>query len=179
MTCAIYLRWAVPCKAMIDCWNCQRRQEALISWKQLGYRYGAYGYYDARNGCYEAARYIRNKQMGQVACNSFNSKSNDGWPGKCIAAGANDYITKPVDMDRLISLMQLGLGVKYECFFTKFNWLNKLRAYRPGKKSSWVWFSDYSKASLKRRLSRIMMIKKLGFMTWNMSYWWSCFFSEF
>jgi CheY-like chemotaxis protein len=24
---------------------------------------------------------------------------------KCIEAGANDYITKPVDMDRLISLM--------------------------------------------------------------------------
>jgi CheY-like chemotaxis protein len=28
---------------------------------------------------------------------------------KCIAAGANDYITKPVDMDRLISLIQLWL----------------------------------------------------------------------
>jgi len=28
---------------------------------------------------------------------------------KCMAAGANDYITKPVDMDRLIALMQLWL----------------------------------------------------------------------
>jgi CheY-like chemotaxis protein len=29
---------------------------------------------------------------------------------KCIAAGANDYVTKPVDIDKLIALMQLWLG---------------------------------------------------------------------
>jgi CheY-like chemotaxis protein len=26
---------------------------------------------------------------------------------KCIDAGANDYITKPIDVDRLLSLMRL------------------------------------------------------------------------
>jgi CheY-like chemotaxis protein len=28
---------------------------------------------------------------------------------KCIAAGANDYINKPVDVDKLISLMELWM----------------------------------------------------------------------
>jgi len=29
---------------------------------------------------------------------------------KCIAAGANDYITKPVDIDKLIALLRLWLS---------------------------------------------------------------------
>jgi CheY-like chemotaxis protein len=28
---------------------------------------------------------------------------------KCLAAGASDYITKPVDMDQLLSLMRVWL----------------------------------------------------------------------
>jgi CheY-like chemotaxis protein len=28
---------------------------------------------------------------------------------KCIAAGASDYITKPVDVDQLLSLMRVWL----------------------------------------------------------------------
>jgi CheY-like chemotaxis protein len=29
---------------------------------------------------------------------------------KCIDAGANDYITKPLDVDRLLSLMRVWLS---------------------------------------------------------------------
>ena len=29
---------------------------------------------------------------------------------KCIAAGASDYITKPVDVPQLLSLMRVWLG---------------------------------------------------------------------
>ncbi len=29
---------------------------------------------------------------------------------KCIEAGANDYLTKPIDMDRLLAMIRVWLG---------------------------------------------------------------------
>ena len=60
---------------------------------------------------YEAARYIRQQsKWAKLPIIALTAKAMMNDREKCIEAGANDYITKPVDMDRLISLMQLWLG---------------------------------------------------------------------
>ncbi len=60
---------------------------------------------------YEAMRYIRKQnKWAKLPVIALTAKAMMDDREKCIAAGANDYITKPVDMDRLISLMQLWLG---------------------------------------------------------------------
>jgi len=60
---------------------------------------------------YEATRYIRKQnKWARLPVIALTAKAMMDDREKCIAAGANDYITKPVDMDRLISLMQLWLG---------------------------------------------------------------------
>jgi CheY-like chemotaxis protein/signal transduction histidine kinase/CHASE3 domain sensor protein len=59
---------------------------------------------------YEATRYIRKQnKWAKLPVIALTAKAMRDDREKCIAAGANDYITKPVDMDRLISLMQLWL----------------------------------------------------------------------
>ena len=40
---------------------------------------------------------------------AFAVKAMKGDRDKCIAAGASDYITKPVDIDQLLSLMRVWL----------------------------------------------------------------------
>ncbi|NHA04030.1 response regulator [Mucilaginibacter sp. HC2] len=59
---------------------------------------------------YEATRYIRKQnKWAKLPVIALTAKAMKDDREKCIAAGANDYITKPVDMDRLIALMQLWL----------------------------------------------------------------------
>lgn len=60
---------------------------------------------------YEATRYIRKQtKWNKLPVIALTAKAMKDDREKCIAAGANDYITKPVDIDRLIALMQLWLG---------------------------------------------------------------------
>jgi len=60
---------------------------------------------------YEATRFIRKQnKWAKLPVIALTAKAMKDDREKCIAAGANDYITKPVDMDRLIALMQLWLG---------------------------------------------------------------------
>ncbi|TSD67122.1 response regulator [Inquilinus sp. KBS0705] len=59
---------------------------------------------------YEATRHIRKQnKWAKLPVIALTAKAMKDDREKCIAAGANDYITKPVDIDRLISLMQLWL----------------------------------------------------------------------
>ena len=60
---------------------------------------------------YEATRHIRKQaKWAKLPVIALTAKAMKDDREKCMAAGANDYITKPVDMDRLIALMQLWLG---------------------------------------------------------------------
>jgi len=59
---------------------------------------------------YEATRHIRKQsKWAKLPVIALTAKAMKDDREKCIAAGANDYITKPVDIDRLISLMQLWM----------------------------------------------------------------------
>jgi len=59
---------------------------------------------------YEAMRHIRKQnKWSRLPVIALTAKAMKDDREKCIEAGANDYITKPVDIDRLISLMQLWL----------------------------------------------------------------------
>jgi CheY-like chemotaxis protein/CHASE3 domain sensor protein len=59
---------------------------------------------------YEATKHIRKQnKWAKLPVIALTAKAMKDDREKCIAAGANDYITKPVDMDRLIALMQLWL----------------------------------------------------------------------
>ena len=59
---------------------------------------------------YETARAIRAmSRFEHLPIISLTAKAMKGDRDKCIAAGASDYITKPVDMDTLLSLMRVWL----------------------------------------------------------------------
>ncbi len=59
---------------------------------------------------YETARSIRTiARFEHLPIISLTAKAMKGDREKCIAAGASDYITKPVDMDQLLSLMRVWL----------------------------------------------------------------------
>ena len=60
---------------------------------------------------YEAMRNIRaQNKFARLPVIALTAKAMKDDKDKCIAAGANDYITKPVDMDRLVSLMKMWLS---------------------------------------------------------------------
>ena len=59
---------------------------------------------------YETMRAIRAKsEFGSLPIIALTAKAMKGDREKCIAAGASDYITKPVDTDQLLSLMRVWL----------------------------------------------------------------------
>ncbi|MCE7068500.1 response regulator [Dyadobacter sp. CY326] len=63
---------------------------------------------------YETARRIReNYQWRNLPVIAVTAKAMTGDREKCINAGASDYITKPVDIDQLISLLRVWLYEKF------------------------------------------------------------------
>ncbi len=59
---------------------------------------------------YETARLIRStKTTEKLPIIAVTAKAMTGDRQKCIAAGASDYITKPVDIDQLLSLLRVWL----------------------------------------------------------------------
>jgi CheY-like chemotaxis protein len=59
---------------------------------------------------YQTARSIRAMtRFEHLPIISLTAKAMKGDREKCIAAGSSDYITKPVDMDQLLSLMRVWL----------------------------------------------------------------------
>ena len=59
---------------------------------------------------YETMQAIRQKQeFASLPIIALTAKAMKGDREKCIAAGASDYITKPVDTDQLLSLMRVWL----------------------------------------------------------------------
>ncbi len=59
---------------------------------------------------WECTRRIRAQaKFKKLPILSVTAKAMKGDREKCLAAGANDYITKPLDMDQLRSLMRVWL----------------------------------------------------------------------
>ena len=59
---------------------------------------------------YETATVIRkNKAWKNLPVIAVTAKAMTGDRDKCINAGASDYITKPVDVDQLLSLLRVWL----------------------------------------------------------------------
>ena len=59
---------------------------------------------------YESTRRIREMQRyKKLPIIAVTAKAMSGDRAKCIAAGASDYITKPVDVDQLVSLLRVWL----------------------------------------------------------------------
>jgi hypothetical protein len=59
---------------------------------------------------YETTRLVRGEdRWAQLPIIALTAKAMKGDRERCIAAGASDYITKPVDIDQLLSLMRVWL----------------------------------------------------------------------
>ena len=62
---------------------------------------------------YETAKRIRqNPAWKKLPVIAVTAKAMTGDRDKCIQAGASDYITKPVDIDQLLSLLRVWLYEK-------------------------------------------------------------------
>ena len=60
---------------------------------------------------YEAMREIRKeKKYFKLPIIALTAKAMKNDREKCIEAGANDYISKPVDMDKLLSMLRVWLS---------------------------------------------------------------------
>ena len=59
---------------------------------------------------YEAMREIRkDPKLKDLPIIALTAKAMKGDKNACIEAGANDYLAKPVDMDKLLSLLRVWL----------------------------------------------------------------------
>ncbi len=59
---------------------------------------------------YEAMRQIRQQShYHKLPIIALTAKAMKSDKAKCLEAGANDYLSKPVDSDKLISLMRVWL----------------------------------------------------------------------
>jgi CheY-like chemotaxis protein len=60
---------------------------------------------------YEVMRRIRAQaRFRNLSILALTAKAMKGDREKCIAAGANDYVSKPVDADRLFSMLRVWLS---------------------------------------------------------------------
>ncbi len=60
---------------------------------------------------YEAMRHIRQTlKLDRLPIIALTAKAMAGDREKCIAAGASDYITKPVDIQKLLTLIKVWLS---------------------------------------------------------------------
>ena len=61
---------------------------------------------------YEAMKAIRSQvRYKRLPVIALTAKAMKDDKQKCIDAGANDYITKPIDIERLLSLMRVWLSL--------------------------------------------------------------------
>jgi CheY-like chemotaxis protein len=59
---------------------------------------------------YQAIRAIRqNPRFARLPIIALTAKAMKGDRDACIKAGASDYISKPIDQDRLLSLLRVWL----------------------------------------------------------------------
>lgn len=61
------------------------------------------------DGYESTARIRKNSKYKQLPILAVTAKAMMGDREKCIKAGASDYISKPVDVDQLISLLRVWL----------------------------------------------------------------------
>jgi CheY-like chemotaxis protein len=59
---------------------------------------------------YETMRHIRaREQFRKLPMIAITAKAMKGDREKCIEAGASEYLSKPVDVDQLVSMMRVWL----------------------------------------------------------------------